>query len=153
MTLINQDFSTIVINANGKASARTLDAATIGPRALSAYAKGVEWCEAMGLPFSSIRIEITGGEKLANSYGYRAEMTFLSFDGVQWTAGRCPNKKPLTRGEVYLSVPADVESEKKALAAKAKAAGLKSRKDGVVQMGTTGSGELRYVDAVSIFAA
>lgn len=148
------DFATLIVKANGQAKQRTLNPATIEQYAVATYAKGVEWCDKLGLPYGTIRVEITGGEKLANSYKYRADMTWLSFAGGIWSAGRSANKAPLARGEVFLLIAAPTEKgERKALDSKAAAIGLKVRKAGAIQDGTTESGEIRYVDAVEIFAA
>ncbi len=148
------DFANLVTKANGRAKERTLPADTIKQYAVSVYAKGVEWCDKLGLPYSAIRVDITGGEFLSAGYRYRADMTWVSFAGGVWSAGRSANKAPLARGEVFLLIAAPTEKgERKALDAKAAAAGLKVRKAGSVADGTNEHGGTHYVDAVEIFAA
>lgn len=144
------DFKTLITKANGDAWRRILNPETIEQEAVGAYAKGVEWCDKLGLPYSAIRVDVTGGERLANSYKYPTDMTSLTYDGAKWDAARIRNKAPMARGKVYLHIAMD-SSEHKALAAKVKTAGLKSRKESVRVVAEDCS--VSYHDALCIFAA
>ncbi len=126
------EINDLIQAANGRAKERTLDPVATEREAIAAYALGVSWCEALGLPYSSIRVEITGGRALANGYSYRADCTCLRYDGAAWTARRVQNFTALARGTTYLVLPYSEEpKEVKAQKAAISAAGLRSRKEGL----------------------
>ena len=123
------DLEETVTLANGKATKRTLPAEWAANKAHDIYALWVERCAALGLPLTSIRVEITGGEKLANAYAYSADMTSLSWTGAAWEARRVYNKPQSRYGYGHARIEGGA-AEAKTWKIKAAALGLTIRKDG-----------------------